>query len=537
MSRVEALNLVDFTGGLNLRADAFELGDNESPDMLNVDIDPRGGFYSRKGWERWNSSDIAPVWDPRSMYVHSIASGDDYVFLANNNKVLVSTTGSFSDVTVGGSSVVVDCDPHGADFASWGDDCYIAAGLDDPMVKWELGGSSYMQQAYSATFSDYTSPTTDVAPYCKYVATHAGYMFAAYTQESTSTHPHRLRWSHPNVPTAWNENDYIDIKEGGGPITGIIPRRDHLLIFKPSSVWALFGYDSTSWQLVNVTREVGAVHRQAIARSEQTVFFFSWPRGVFAITDDQFPVEISMQLRPAFEDSYFSNAASSEVWLGWVRDRLWVSVPYLDDGSGSPPATAKTSFVFDPSLNKNGAWVAFIGSGDVGVGPFGQGGSAGSADNRAFAACRGVSSVVRLDELDIPVDNFDGTPGGFATRYATRWVDAGWPSRRKQWRSPDLILEKKPSAHTVTMKVFRDFDGSLAARQRIVSVDAFSDAGEWNDFYWGAANWGTGGSGTLLDRGPSFGPASSIQMLFEGQVSKAWGVNGLVLKYIPRRLR
>ena len=33
----------DFTGGLNLRADQFQLSKNESPDMLNVEIDPRGG--------------------------------------------------------------------------------------------------------------------------------------------------------------------------------------------------------------------------------------------------------------------------------------------------------------------------------------------------------------------------------------------------------------------------------------------------------------------------------------------------------------
>ena len=33
----------DFTGGLNLRADQFNLGVSESPTLLNVDVDPRGG--------------------------------------------------------------------------------------------------------------------------------------------------------------------------------------------------------------------------------------------------------------------------------------------------------------------------------------------------------------------------------------------------------------------------------------------------------------------------------------------------------------
>ena len=57
-NRLQPLDLMDFTGGLNLRKNQFQLAENESPDLLNVDIDPRGGFYTRKGWQRWNDDDI-----------------------------------------------------------------------------------------------------------------------------------------------------------------------------------------------------------------------------------------------------------------------------------------------------------------------------------------------------------------------------------------------------------------------------------------------------------------------------------------------
>lgn len=46
---IKMQTLKDFRGGLNLRADAFELAANESPDLLNVDIDPRGGVEQRNG--------------------------------------------------------------------------------------------------------------------------------------------------------------------------------------------------------------------------------------------------------------------------------------------------------------------------------------------------------------------------------------------------------------------------------------------------------------------------------------------------------
>jgi hypothetical protein len=541
MSRVQALNLVDFTGGLNLRADAFELAENESPDIVNVDIDPRGGFFSRKGWERWNSSDIAAVWDPRSMFVHQLANGTEYVFVANDGEVLESTNGTFSVVETSGLiPVPVAGDPHLADFAPWGDDLFIACGHGELSARWQLSGTVLMNRAETGTFTAYTAPSNDVLPGCEFMASHAGYLFAAYTSEDSTTHPHRLRWSHPNNPLAWNADDYIDIKEGGGPITGIVPRRDHLLIFKPSSVWALFGYDSSSWQLVNVTREVGAPHRQAIARSETTVFFFTWPSGVYAINDANFPVEVSPQLRPLFESAEFNTTMVSEIWLGWLKNRLWVAVPYCKNYAGNsiPAPTARTIFVFDPSLGPNGAWTAYKGCNNSALGPFGQGGFGGAiGDNRAFACAREVASVVRVDELDQAVDNLDGTSEGFLTRYLTRWVDAGWPSLKKQWRSPDLIVEEKDADYELGISVFRDYDGRSAARQRTLTVTASSPGAIWGSFDWGDGSWGAGGEGTVLERGPSFGPAASIQLLFEGEESKAWGVNGLVLKYIPRRLR
>lgn len=47
--RLQLQTAKDFRGGLNLRADPFELAANESPDLLNVDLDPRGGVEQRRG--------------------------------------------------------------------------------------------------------------------------------------------------------------------------------------------------------------------------------------------------------------------------------------------------------------------------------------------------------------------------------------------------------------------------------------------------------------------------------------------------------
>ena len=46
----------DFTGGLNLRADQFNLAPNESPAMLNVEVDPRGGVRRRDAVTKINNT-------------------------------------------------------------------------------------------------------------------------------------------------------------------------------------------------------------------------------------------------------------------------------------------------------------------------------------------------------------------------------------------------------------------------------------------------------------------------------------------------
>ena len=46
----------DFKGGLNLRADQFNIAENESPALLNVDVDPRGGVRRRDAVTKVNGT-------------------------------------------------------------------------------------------------------------------------------------------------------------------------------------------------------------------------------------------------------------------------------------------------------------------------------------------------------------------------------------------------------------------------------------------------------------------------------------------------
>lgn len=51
-----AVQLQDFSGGLNLRDAPTELAENESPDLWNVTLDERGGVVKRLGQSKWNAT-------------------------------------------------------------------------------------------------------------------------------------------------------------------------------------------------------------------------------------------------------------------------------------------------------------------------------------------------------------------------------------------------------------------------------------------------------------------------------------------------
>jgi hypothetical protein len=563
-NRLQPINMLDFTGGLNLRADAFQLAENESPSMLNVEVDPRGGFHLRKGWRSLNSSPatlrfhplvdedgnpmtdendtnltvgVVGPWNPRSILAYEPSSGPRRVLISNGGGLLVGDlAGNFTDMEVGGDLVEVAASPHGASFAPWLDVVYIAAGKSNQSVKWNGADATLLTASGgSAWQNDYTNPVGGHMPRAEHAIAHLSYLFAANTQEGDTPHPTRVRWSHPNNPEDWAESDYIDIVEGDGPITALVPFSDHLLIFKAGGVWALFGYDADTWQLVNVTRSAGAVHAQAVAVSQNSVYFFSWPRGVFSYNRDGI-FEASEALRPAFESNQFNSAATDNIWLGWVMGRLWVSVPYDEQAVA---IDSRAVFVLDPTL---GAWVRHACACGAGLGPFAEGMRAGGGE--LGVACHRASPLLLQLEVDgLRADIYGSSVVGLPSHYTTRWVHANWPTLRKSWRRPDLVMKERDKAYTIRVSLFRDYDELTPTRQFNVSVADGTQGLFWTEAddpdppLWGEGEWGMSGAGSRTQRASNLGLARAVQLRFDGDPGKDWGVDTIVFKFIPRRFR
>ena len=559
-SRLQPLNLLDFTGGLNLRLTDFMLQDNESPGMLNVNMDPRGGIVTRPGWSGWNANDVVanPTvnWRPRNAEMHLYSTGIFAVFVTNGSKVWTAQQGQdFVDM-----GIVASATPHVADIASWGDKVYIATGranqaarVTGPPAVGNL--ATLLPKAAAANFNpNYTTPLTNVFPACEYAEPHGGYMFAANIIEDATTYPNRVRWSHPDQPEDWAADDYIDILQGGSKITGLKSFRDHLLIFKVDSVWALYGYDRDSWQLIKVSLSIGAPSIQAVTRSESTVYFFSASghNGIYAYQGND-PILISEPIKRATD----AIEIDTDVWLGWVGRKLACSIPWDPDPEHGSHGSV---MVFDPEIG-SGAWIRYkpalgtiaciVERSDV----------ATEHPMVVACGCTGYAGVMRtLAQPGLAGDIFK--PGtdliGFRNFYRTSWKHAGWPELQKSWLRPRIIARLPPQQVTVRMNTFWNYDGIAVKRSHVFGVNsaggifwrllgAADPAGD--GFDWGDGSlWGGGDvigdtivrptAPAVATRGGSLGWARAVMLEFSPEdytKALAWAVDAIVLKFNVRR--
>jgi hypothetical protein len=564
-NRLDPINLVDFSGGLNTRASPFQLGENETAESLNVTVDVLGGIYSRRGWERWHPTDlwVADTWDPRRAYMHSLSDGTDTVMIAANGTILgTDGTTAFTNY-----NVPVAAQTHLADFAPIGDTTYIACGRNNtPYRRVGTSTPSALTPSGAGNWNDdYTNPLGGKMPKAELAEPHAGYLFVANITEDGVAFPNRIRWSHPTSAGDWSSSDYIDILSEGDRITALMSFQDHLLVFKADGIWAIYGYDAESWQVIKKSSTVGAPGPQAVTRSEGAVFFYSASDmgSIYAYGGEQ-PDEIATGIRRPFGQMQRRDL----IWVGWLRRKLWVTVPWDYEG---PHNDSSGTFVFDPTVGENGCWM-FYTSQAGGLGPL-VGGSNIDSSVRPMGVLRATEHpcVVRLDSIeDYAYDSvsFTSVIGAtatasdpwdvsvlttgdgkaiiasgatglqpFRTIYRTPWLTAGWPTRKKSFRRPDFVCRRTGLTHSLRVQSFRDYEEANARRQHTVNVDS-QGLTLWGQFDWGDGTlWGAGRvQGNKVVRGGSFGLCKALQVRITGLTPGArWGIDAIILKLVMRR--
>ena len=552
---INGIRVDDFTGGLNLDSNSFRVNPNQTGDLLNVDLNPKGGVSSRWGFTRMHTTAIGGLtagnFYPDGLY--NWAGASKRIMLAANQGVYYSSGGDFTSLSLTTNN------EFGASFSNWDreDDSvlYIARGAGYLTSKWDATTTTLLTASGGAAGvtewqEDLTSPSGTHCPKAEHIATHADRLWVAGTTEGSSDYPNRVRFSHPLFPESWRSSDFIDIVGGGSKITAIVPFGGHLVVFKKNSMWAIYGYSEDTFQVVELSNRIGAMTPRAVAVGDRNMYFFSNPDGLFAYTGNSIG-DLFENLRPLGIGSEINESAVTAVTVGWCNRRVYLSLPSgndtvdvstFDDSSltydfptrkydGQIRATRPTiNFVYDEDVGK-GAWTAYKSADNFGLlTPIDFADANGGTKHIAIHPYQPY--VLTLDVRDNGnQDNITGTNVAFESYYVTSWQDARNVSAKKFWRRPEFVLRQETNGTSIDVDVYHDWNQGDVYKSFTVSqtgVDVSTETWQsWLDPDWGASH----------SKADSLGLSRAVQLKISGNGTNGWGLYSLLYKYNPRKVR
>lgn len=558
---IEAYNVGDFTGGLNLNPDEFKLAPNELTEALNVDVSYRGGVRHRSGYSEWaqvwHTYDDSQVLDAHAWYGHpngpcivGTVVGD-----AGTSTVLEYRENSYQawiDLHPGETILYWTQRRSAAEFDSR---LFLAGEHEALELDAAAGRTRWNAAMVTGDFNDdLDNPTNDKFPAASCIAFWQGSMWAADIYENTDgsahNHPSRVRWSHPNHAKDWHGDHYIDLgDDNGGAITALVPDGDRLLIFRERKIHAIVGAPPQAVQTFLVSDTLGAAGPEKVAATEQGVYFWNEERGVYKIGRSSIEW-IFERLFPAMVSGRMDGTDAVVTWGG---DRLYVKVKYDTVDGGN---TYRSWFVYDPSISKHGCWVqhAFTATPQE-ITDSGIGGSTildmpvsvwftPPGEKPRFLVALANLWVERAADSATEDDLIWNSLGGLSTnqaKFRTSWIDIGQPGQIKRFRRADVVGNGLDENQQLAFEVYADYDNVRRRRFSQVRLAYPREGAQFGTAVFGTDTFGAADIPiNVVERTAPLGRARAIQMSFEDQADPAsldWNVDLIVVKYTPYRLR
>jgi hypothetical protein len=188
------------------------------------------------------------------------------LFAAGSTKIFdVSGVGALTNVSKSGG-YTPNANSDRFRFTQFGN-VIIGTNNSDPIQAYTLGTST--------AFADLAAG----APVCKFLTVVRDFVVTAFTTESSTVYPSRVRWSGINDETAWGTSqvtqaDFQDIPDGG-PIVGI-RGGEFGLVFMEKGI-SRMSYIGTPFifQFDNISRGKGCIAAGSIAQTQGVTFFLS----------------------------------------------------------------------------------------------------------------------------------------------------------------------------------------------------------------------------------------------------------------------
>lgn len=292
------LQFRDFSGGLNIRDAAPELGANESPDLWNVTLDERGAIGKRLGYTKYNSS----------AFNASLTTAGDY-WATGQNLITQSGTGLFKDNAAVPFKTFTTVDP-----------CAMA----------DFTGKLYIIHPVDGLFSyDGTTVTAiGAGPKGATLAAWQNKLWASGDPGAKS----RVYFCAAGDGTSWPGTNFVDLREKdtdpvqclAGAAGVDVSGRPGLLAGKRRSTYRI--YDSSTGAFQTLDTGIGCASPQAFTNGfERTVFLGE--SGVYW-TDGVGPMRsASDKLTPLFSPGQINFSKLDLCRAGAKGDRMYFSLP------------------------------------------------------------------------------------------------------------------------------------------------------------------------------------------------------------------
>lgn len=461
----------NMSGGLHYTPNQSEVRENETPDALNMDFFRNGGFTLRGGFEY--IADNAAL--DGAQFLHATYYSDDVLLMADANGKLASYDGATYAVTANTLT----------------DDTTERIRSDD--FTFELSGTVYSKSYFAncratsnivmrtwdgttlgslgTTFNnDYTTPAGGNMPLARHVENWNGYMWVADTVESGTRYPHRVRFSHTQMPEDWAEDDYFDVDptDDGDPIQQVIGFGQTLVVFKRSSVYAVYGYDRDSYTLEKIPNASGVCSCGAASVGDGVLYWWT--------TDGRLLAWNGVKMWTLSEKiSWWSELGKIQHGgrhrVKWMDGRLWMR---LQAGSGE--TVSYWLFIYDP---ESGTFTRY----DKDVQDFYFWEKVG-VDAEMLFTFVGSDALYRYDRSNLTDDDEDGAVVRIDGHFRTAWINAGETATRKRWKRPRLT-SSADSTTTIDIDVYFDLDADNVARTMSTVIATPADASLWGTAVWG----------------------------------------------------
>jgi len=320
------MRLVNFDGGLNLRDAPTELGNNETPECMNVTLDERGGAAARLGIVKLNGSSLLPQ-APSYLYYSTYAdqllawvknngTGNSALYGSSNVGVTWTSLGLFPD---GATGAIIDF-----------------AGINGPRVVIVNTLDGVWSYNTSLTVPVHLTGATEKMDEVRgdAIAVWQNKLWVAGDIREDTTHSKARVWrcvagdeQHWTVAT-----DFTDIRDVDTlPVTAIgagsgmdVTGKPTLLVYKAGSMYRINDSGSGTYTTLHA-RGAGAASNKAVAATSGRICSIN-SEGIWVTDGLAIPLRVSDKLQPLFTADGL-NLADPSVWAAApYRDRIVFNV-------------------------------------------------------------------------------------------------------------------------------------------------------------------------------------------------------------------